>query len=188
MASKWTDDTRFGERLKDERGHRGLTQPQLAKLLAEKGIKPMHATTIAKIEAGVRSVRINEAVGIADLFGVSLDSLLGRRPGAGRDHERAYLLRSLRDTSRGSSQQVWAAMETIRERLAELPEGYDELRTQGYDTWANRLYPAYDSLLGLVTLCDELLRKEQGLPPELPDPKVAEVMSKIQSWKDKGQK
>jgi hypothetical protein len=39
-----------------------------------------------------------------------------------------------------------------------------------------------------VILCEELLRKEQGRPPELPDPKVAEVLSKIQSWKDKGQK
>ena len=41
----------------------------------------MHATTIAKIEAGSRSVRINEAVGIADLFEVSLDTLLGRKSG-----------------------------------------------------------------------------------------------------------
>ena len=45
----------------------------------------MHATTVAKIEAGSRSVRINEAVAIADLFGVSLDSLLGRKPGTQRD-------------------------------------------------------------------------------------------------------
>jgi hypothetical protein len=41
----------------------------------------MHPTTVAKIEAGDRSVRINEAVGIADLFEVSLDSLLGRKLG-----------------------------------------------------------------------------------------------------------
>jgi hypothetical protein len=40
----------------------------------------MHATTIAKIEAASRSVRINEAVALADLFGVSLDWLLGREP------------------------------------------------------------------------------------------------------------
>jgi hypothetical protein len=38
----------------------------------------MHPTTVAKIEAGDRSVRINEAVGIADLLEISLDALLGR--------------------------------------------------------------------------------------------------------------
>jgi len=35
--------------------------------------------TIAKIEAGDRSVRVNEALGIADVFEMSLDALLGRR-------------------------------------------------------------------------------------------------------------
>jgi transcriptional regulator with XRE-family HTH domain len=145
----------------------------------------MHATTIAKIEAGTRSVRINEAVGIADLFDVSLDSLMGRKPKAQRD-ERAYLLRLLRDTSRESSQQVWATMETIRVQIEQLPEGYEQLQNQGYDTWTNHLYRAYDSLMGMVNLCEELLRKEQGRPPELPDPKLAEVESKIQSWRDKG--
>ncbi len=51
----------------------------MAVLLSDKGIAPMHATTIAKIEAGTRSVRINEAVAIADLLDVSLDVLLGRQ-------------------------------------------------------------------------------------------------------------
>ena len=40
----------------------------MAKMLADRGVQPMHPTTIAKIEAGDRSVRINEAVEIADLF------------------------------------------------------------------------------------------------------------------------
>lgn len=51
----------------------------MSDMLSEKGIAPMHPTTLAKIEAGTRSVRINEAVGIADLLEVSLDSLLGRQ-------------------------------------------------------------------------------------------------------------
>jgi transcriptional regulator with XRE-family HTH domain len=77
-SSKWVD-SRFGERLKAERERRRWTQPKMADLLSEKGIAPMHATTIAKIEAGSRSVRINEAVGIADLFEMSVDALLGRQ-------------------------------------------------------------------------------------------------------------
>jgi transcriptional regulator with XRE-family HTH domain len=60
------------------REERGWTQPHLAQLLGERGLKT-HATTVAKIEAGTRSVRINEAVALADLLDVSLDSLLGRR-------------------------------------------------------------------------------------------------------------
>ena len=47
------------------------------------GIQPMHPTTIAKIEAGTRSVRINEAVGIAELFEISLDTLVGHPSGTG---------------------------------------------------------------------------------------------------------
>jgi hypothetical protein len=53
----------------------------MAKMLADRGVKPMHPTTVAKIEAGDRSVRINEAIEIADLFEVSMDALLGRTTG-----------------------------------------------------------------------------------------------------------
>ena len=38
----------------------------------------MHATTIAKVEAGKRSVRVNEAVIIAELYEVTVDALVGR--------------------------------------------------------------------------------------------------------------
>lgn len=166
MASqKWTDQ-RFGERVKDERETRAWSQADMAKMLVDKGIKPMHPTTVAKIEAGDRSVRINEAVGIADLFGVSVDSLLGRKPGAQRN-ELQYLLRLLRDTARQSSQQVSATMETIREQLADLPTGFDHadmLQRVGRHTWCYGLSPAFDALMGLVNVSDELLRREHGTP------------------------
>lgn len=75
MASgKWTDES-FGKRLREERDKKQWTQPQMAEML---GIDP---TTLAKIEKGRRSVRIVEAVAMADLLGVSLDRLLGRRAG-----------------------------------------------------------------------------------------------------------
>lgn len=77
--SKWVDQ-RFGEWLRAERVRRGWTQPQLADMLNDRGIAPMHTTTIAKIESAGRSVRINEAVAVADLFGASLDWVLGREP------------------------------------------------------------------------------------------------------------
>ena len=136
----------------------------------------MHPTTVAKIEAGDRSVRINEAAGIADLFEVSLDSLLGRKPRARRD-ELAYMLRVFRDVAQQSSHQVWATMETIREQLEELPaefDGADMLQEMGRDTWSGHLYPAFDALMGLVNLSQELLRREQGRP-ELMDEALLEL-------------
>lgn len=51
----------------------------MADMLADKCSQSVDATTIAKIEAGRRSVRINEAVALADIFEVSVDALLGRR-------------------------------------------------------------------------------------------------------------
>ena len=133
MAStKWIDD-RFGNRLKAERERRGWTQPELAQMLSNKGIEPMHATTIAKIEAVRRSVRINEAVGIADLFGVSLDSLLGLkwRP---KGDEIDYALRVLHDAARQSAYHARLAADGLNKQLRELDivpsdlDADDELR------------------------------------------------------------
>jgi transcriptional regulator with XRE-family HTH domain len=159
-SEKWTDK-RFGKRVKAKRDARGWSQADIAKMLSDRGIHPMHPTTVAKIEAGDRSVRINEAVGIADLFEVSVDSLLGRKPGAQRS-ELTYLLRALRQ----SSQQVWAALETIREMLEELPaefDGADGPQTMS-DTWSKYLAPASQALTRLTIASDHLLWREQGRP------------------------
>jgi transcriptional regulator with XRE-family HTH domain len=75
-TQKWTDGA-FGKRIKAERERQGWSQVHMANMLSRRKTD-MHATTIAKIEAGTRSVRINEAVAIADLFEVGLDYLLGR--------------------------------------------------------------------------------------------------------------
>jgi transcriptional regulator with XRE-family HTH domain len=169
-------EARFRERVRQERESRKWSQADLAKLLSDKGIKGIYPTTIAKIEGGERAVRIDEAAALAELFDVSLDALLGRRPGV-QTNELAFQLRLLRDAARQSSQQVWASMETIREQLEELPaefEGADMLQELGDHTWRNSLYPAYDALMGLVNLSQELLRREQGRP-ELPQEALALV-------------
>ena len=77
---RWLD-LRFGERLKAEREARGWSQPHFAELLEAQGVTPMHATTVAKIESGKRSVRVVEALGMAEVFDVSIDSLMGRTLG-----------------------------------------------------------------------------------------------------------
>ena len=106
---KWTDD-RFGERLRTERERRKWSQAQMATMLADRGVQPMHPTTIAKIEAGDRSVRINEAVEIADLFEMSLDTLVGRAT-ANPGSDLALVLRDVIDTA----MTLWEQQAGIRE-------------------------------------------------------------------------
>ncbi len=122
----------------------------------------MHATTIAKIEAGSRSVRINEAVGIADLFEVSLDSLLGRKPGT-QESDLTYRLGTLGANAYESYLLVTTIIRTVREPLEELPddfEGADNLREMGYSA-LSRLESAHKALAELVSASGDLLLREE---------------------------
>ena len=122
----------------------------------------MHATTIAKIEAGSRSVRINEAVGIADLFEVSLDSLLGRKPGT-QESDLTYRLGTLGANAYESYLLVTTIIRTVREPLEELPddfEGADNLREMGYSA-LSRLESAHKALAELVSASGDLFLLEQ---------------------------
>jgi hypothetical protein len=78
MAKKKWIENHFSKALKEQRDGRKWSQSQLEKMLAEKGVH-LHWTTIAKIEKGERSVRIDEAAALADLFDTSVDALLGRQ-------------------------------------------------------------------------------------------------------------
>ncbi|WP_284226041.1 helix-turn-helix transcriptional regulator [Mycobacterium antarcticum] len=69
----------FRERLRMERVRRSWSQAYVAKCLSDMGIGQMHISTIAKIEAGGRVVRLTEAAAIADLFDIPLANLLGRQ-------------------------------------------------------------------------------------------------------------
>lgn len=115
---KWTED-RFRKNVRIERGHREWTQEQMAKRLSDKGI-PMHWTTIAKIESGGRAVRIDEASAIADLLGVSVDMLLGRR--ARPKSDLVHALRAALDAGQQATWQVSSLEDTLRERVVELAE------------------------------------------------------------------
>ncbi|MBS2939576.1 helix-turn-helix transcriptional regulator [Nocardioides sp. J2M5] len=57
------------------RGDVGMTQADLARRLSARGVE-MHQTTVAKLEAGRRPIRLNELVVLAQILGVSLESLL----------------------------------------------------------------------------------------------------------------
>jgi transcriptional regulator with XRE-family HTH domain len=60
------------------REDKGWSQAYVAKKLKAKGIDNMHPTTVAKLEAGDREVKLDEAAALADLYGKSLDAMLGK--------------------------------------------------------------------------------------------------------------
>ena len=166
MGRQRSVEARFRERVRQEREQRGMSQADLANLLGDKGFKGIYPTTIAKIESGERSVRIDEAAALADLFEVSLDAILGREPGV-QTTELEFQLRTLRDTARQSYEQVYSSMHLLRELLDDLPERFDHsdmLQRVGRDTWENQLYNTSESLMGLVDLTHELIRRQQGRP------------------------
>jgi transcriptional regulator with XRE-family HTH domain len=117
MGKQTRIETYFRNRLKNERERRGWSLADMANRLSDKGIN-FHMTTVAKIEAGQRAVRIDEAAAIADLFEVSLDALLGR--GAGLEDDLAYSLRSMKETVRRVRAQV-------QPMLTEIADARDEL-------------------------------------------------------------
>lgn len=77
MGSQGSVGDRFRVQVSAERRRRGWSQTELSNRLREVGLLHILASTVAKIENGDRSVRIDEAHAIAQLFGVSTDALLG---------------------------------------------------------------------------------------------------------------
>jgi transcriptional regulator with XRE-family HTH domain len=113
---KWVED-RFRKQLYEERKRLHWSQETLAAKLSASGTA-MHWTTVAKIEKGTRSVRIDEAAALADLFGISVDALLQR--GARPDSDRAHALIAVADTAVGSSGQIRGIISAIRDRIGDL--------------------------------------------------------------------
>jgi hypothetical protein len=138
----------------------------MAKLMSRKGFA-FHATTIAKIEAGNRQVEIVEAVAIAELFEMSLDSLIGHKPVAG-GNDLAYALSAFLNTVHASSEQLWKMAEVISEQLDDLPEdfdGYDTLTEHGHDAH-NDLTHSYEVLDELEGLLISLLKQQADERPK----------------------
>ena len=71
MEPQRNPGTAFGRRLRGLREDAGLTQRQLADVMRGAGYK-IHQTTVAKIEAGERTVSVDEAAQLADVLGIDL--------------------------------------------------------------------------------------------------------------------
>lgn len=63
-------DIAYGKRLRQLREKRGLTQAELVKRMVAHGIPYMNTSTLSRIEAGTRPVRLSEANVIVSIFGV----------------------------------------------------------------------------------------------------------------------
>lgn len=72
-----TAEERFGCRVRQLREQQHLTQEYVATALnASGGGMRWRQSTVAKVEAAARPVRLNEAAALAELFGVPLGELL----------------------------------------------------------------------------------------------------------------
>jgi transcriptional regulator with XRE-family HTH domain len=118
MGSQGRAGNQFRKRLKAERELRDWSQEDVAKMLSDKGIHGVYATTISKIEAGDRAVRVDELAGIADLFGASLDGLIGRSLNPARDL--TFTLQTFMETVRQSYSQVSSLEASLRSLTLEL--------------------------------------------------------------------
>jgi transcriptional regulator with XRE-family HTH domain len=127
MGFRELTDSQFGKRVREERDRRGWSQGELAKRLTERGIH-VHASTIAKIESEKkpRAVRLGEAVGIADLFELSVDALLDRQ--GPDDSTLTFALTVLLSYASGAERQIQQARNVatdIEDQLASVEESFD---------------------------------------------------------------
>jgi transcriptional regulator with XRE-family HTH domain len=76
------DGRKVGERIKALRAQRAWSAQALAKECSRLGAYTLTRSTIAKIEADLRRLQADEAVTLAQAFGVSLDELLGTGEGS----------------------------------------------------------------------------------------------------------
>lgn len=68
-------DARFAASVAELRKARGWSQERLARLLTRRGVRDVSGLVISRIEAGRRKVRLQEAVILAQVFGVTLLSM-----------------------------------------------------------------------------------------------------------------
>lgn len=126
-----TPEKRLGVRLRREREERGWSQQEVAKRLADRGIS-LHMSTIAKIEAGSRSVRLNEAIALARVFDTGVEELAS--PPVGELNEIIELLEGALTMHRDADLRAKKGLD----RIWSLSEDFDgqsgPLRHPGFST------------------------------------------------------
>lgn len=105
----------FARRLREERGRAGLSQDDLAKELSARLGVTIYSTAVTKMEACTRSVKIDEAVAIADILQVPLLRLVGDVG----DERYARVRRALHELE-NAEVLLRAAIEEVERREAEV--------------------------------------------------------------------
>lgn len=125
----------FGVRVKELRTARGLAQQEVADGMAARGFS-WRQTTVAKTERAQRPVLVDEAVGLADYFGVPLEVLVAPSArttahwayvAAGAKYARARQQLSELEERVGEAKravdEAHLELEAARARLAQVEEG-----------------------------------------------------------------
>src|SRR6516164_6885913 len=108
----------FGDRIRDERNRHKWSQAELAERLSKR-VKGIYPTTIHKIESGDRAIRFDELAAVADVFGVSVDALLGRRARTA-SNDRSFAANALFRSALQAASAAFVAAENLQDRSADL--------------------------------------------------------------------
>jgi transcriptional regulator with XRE-family HTH domain len=111
-------DEQIGTRIAERRESHGWSQADLSKLLKARGVS-VYPNMLHKIERGDRAIRVDELSALATVFGISVDTLLGRRIRSASADVAFALHAALRATYQGASQ-AYIAGENMRDRAGDL--------------------------------------------------------------------
>ena len=126
-VKRWTG-LQFGKNLRLERDRRGWSREKLAQKLRDVGLQS-HWATISKMENGERSVRIDEAAAIADIFdGMSIDALVGRAADAHADA--TYIMRKAAQLVTQCQWQNEASAQQIHECITGLANSHPQVAAE----------------------------------------------------------
>jgi transcriptional regulator with XRE-family HTH domain len=108
------------QKVQQLRAERGWSQAELAKRLSEIGFE-MHQTTVAKLEAGKRPLRVAETFALAQVFGLPPLAMF-RMPVQGEDYGMKYMRERLTDIDEyleETEKHILATVDTLAKTYAE---------------------------------------------------------------------
>ncbi|MCW2652034.1 MAG: hypothetical protein JWR32_3010 [Mycobacterium sp.] len=168
MGNTEVAETEFRKTLRRERESRKWSQAYLAKLLSDRGITA-YATTIAKVEAGERAARIDELVTIADIFGVSVDALLGHS--VERSDDKPLVLNALIDTAQHAQWRVRSIEAELRAAIAAL-DGF------GLRAYEKDLRSGCEQACDALANAAEAIRKVEGPMHKIENQQLRDLIGK----------
>ncbi|SMX99195.1 helix-turn-helix domain-containing protein [Brevibacterium linens] len=117
IAVERSPEGSFAARLREERRRRGLSQAEVAERLSARLEVTIDKSALARMERGERSIRLNEAVALAEILQVTLLRLVGESG----DGPNARVRRAL-DELENAEVLLRAATEEVERRGAQVEE------------------------------------------------------------------